>query len=167
MSRDIPIRPLEATAFAPFGDIIDASGSPTVMINQGNCARYTDRAALDFGDGRAGISVFKGQPYALPLSLTMVERHPLGSQAFLPLSADPFLVIVAPDEAGGPGTPVAFLAAPGQGVNYHRNVWHGVLTPLGAERLFAVVDRVGGGNNLEEYWFETPWRVVDRDGVLG
>ncbi len=168
MSRDIAIRPLDPAAFAPFGDVIDASGAPTVMINQGNCARYSDRALLDFGDadGRAGISVFKGQPYALPLALTMMERHPLGSQAFLPLSADPFLVIVAPDDNGAPGTPLAFLTAAGQGVNYHRNIWHGVLTPLGNERLFAVVDRIGTGENLQEHWFETPWRIVDPDGLV-
>ena len=167
MSRDIPIQPLDAESFAPFGDIIDASAAPTVMINQGNCARHTDLATLNFSDGQPGISVFKGQPYALPLSLDMMERHPLGSQAFLPLSADPFLVIVAPDEGGMPGVPLAFMTAPGQGVNYHRNVWHGVLTPLGAERLFAVVDRIGEGDNLQEHWFETPWTITDSEGLSG
>ena len=91
----------------------------------------------------------------------MVERHPLGSQAFIPMSADPFLVIVAPDEQGAPGTPRAFLTKPGQGVNYRRNVWHGVLTPLHRKSLFAVVDRVGGGNNLEEHWFSDPYHVAE------
>ncbi len=90
----------------------------------------------------------------------MMERHPLGSQAFLPMSLQPFLVIVAPDAGGRPGAPVAFLTGPGQGVNYHRGTWHGVLTPLHAPGLFAVVDRIGEGSNLEEYWFEEPYEIT-------
>lgn len=163
MSRDIAILPLTADAFAPFGDVIEASGAPTVMINEGKCGRYNDLANLDFSTdegGRAAISIFEGESYDLPLTLHMVERHPLGSQAFLPLSDDPFLVIVAPDENGVPGTPRAFLTRAGQGVNYRRNVWHGVLTPLAGKRYFAVVDRVGEGNNLEEHWFNDPYRIV-------
>jgi len=145
--------------------VIEAQGAPTVMINRGNCARYSDLAALEFAGeaGRAGISLFEGQPYALPLTLDMMERHPLGSQAFLPMSSDPFLVIVAPDAGGRPGKPLAFLSATGQGVNYRRNVWHGVLTPLGRAGTFAVVDRIGSGDNLEEYWFDSPWRVIETD----
>jgi len=162
MNQDIVVQPLDATGFAPFGDVIEARGAPSAMINQGNCARFSDLAALDFaGEGRAGISLFEGQPYALPLTLAMMERHPLGSQAFLPMSGDPFLVIVAPDDGGKPGIPSAFRTAPGQGVNYHRNVWHGVLTPLGRPGLFAIVDRIGESKNLEEHWFERPWRIID------
>jgi len=160
MTRDILIAPLTAEAFAPFGDIIAPSGAPTMTINRGKCARYHDIAALDFADGAAGISVFEGQPYTLPLTLDLMERHPSGSQAFLPLSGDPFLVVVAEDDGGRPGMPRAFLTAPGQGVNYHRNVWHGVLTPLHRPALFAVVDRIGAGGNLEEYSFETSYRVL-------
>jgi ureidoglycolate lyase len=162
MNRPITIAPLTADAFAPFGDVIEASDAPTVMINQGKCARYTDLAALDFSDeGRAAISIFEGEPYSLPLTLDMMERHPLGSQAFLPMSSDPFLVIVAPDEDGAPGVPRAFLTKAGQGVNYRRNVWHGVLTPLGRKNFFAVVDRVGEGNNLQEHWFEEPYLIAE------
>jgi ureidoglycolate lyase len=91
----------------------------------------------------------------------MVERHPLGSQAFLPMSLEPFLVIVAPDEGGTPGRPLAFRTAPGQGVNLGRGTWHGVLTPLAAPGLFAVIDRIGDGANLEEHWFEAPYAVLD------
>ncbi|MGY9054725.1 MAG: ureidoglycolate lyase, partial [Alphaproteobacteria bacterium] len=166
MSRDILIEPLTAEAFAPFGNVIAAVGKSTMMINRGMCGRHHDLAQLDFAGpdgagpgGRAGISLFTGTPYKLPLILEMVERHPLGSQAFLPMSQNPFLVIVAPDETGIPGLPKAFLTEPGQGVNYHRNVWHGVLTPLDYPTTFAVVDRIGNGENLEEYWFETPHTV--------
>ena len=157
---DIVIEPLTRDAFAPFGDVLDTEGAPDKMINQGLCGRYHDRATLDFADGRAGISLFDAEPRALPLVLDMVERHPEGSQAFLPMSHQPFLVIVAPDEDGTPGLPRAFMTAPGQGVNYHRGTWHGVLTPLHAPGLFAVVDRIGDGANLEEHWFDTPYRVV-------
>jgi ureidoglycolate lyase len=90
----------------------------------------------------------------------MVERHPDGSQAFVPMSLDRFLVIVAPGTGAGPGRPRAFLTQPGQAVNLHRGVWHGVLTPLHAPGLFAVVDRIGEGANLEEHVFERPWSVT-------
>lgn len=164
MSRDIILRPLTAEAFAPFGEVLDAAGEPDRLINQGQCGRHHDRARLDFGDGRAGISVFNAVPRSLPLAVEMVERHPEGSQAFLPMAQAPFLVVVAPDENGVPGTPQAFLAAPGQGVNYRRNVWHGVLAPLAAPGLFAVVDRIGEGPNLEEHWFSEPWTVLPAQG---
>ncbi|QFS83688.1 Ureidoglycolate lyase [Roseivivax sp. THAF40] len=160
MSSTIRIQPLERAAFAPFGDVLDTDGAPDKIINQGLCGRYHDRARLDFAEGRAGISLFQAEPRALPLTLDMMERHPDGSQAFLPMSWDPFLVIVAPDAGGVPGTPLAFRTAPGQGVNYHRGTWHGVLTPLHAPGLFAVVDRIGGGANLEEHWFDTPFQVI-------
>jgi ureidoglycolate lyase len=160
--RTIRTEPLTAEAFAPFGDVLEVKGAPDRLINKDLCGRYHDRARLDFGtDGRAGISLFDAVPRALPYTLDMVERHPEGSQAFLPMTEAPFLVIVAPDADGVPGTPRAFLTAPGQGVNYHRGTWHGVLTPLSAPGLFAVVDRIGTTPNLEEHWFATPWTVVN------
>ncbi|WP_170358117.1 ureidoglycolate lyase [Ruegeria arenilitoris] len=162
MTRIIPIAPLTAQAFAPFGDVLEVSGTPDKIINQGQCGRYHDRAVLDFADGRAGISLFDANPRALPYQLDMVERHPQGSQAFVPMTNQPFLVIVAPDEDGVPGRPLAFVTQPGQAVNYHRGTWHGVLTPLHAPGLFAVVDRIGSGANLEEHWFDTPYEVVGR-----
>ncbi|PRX38429.1 ureidoglycolate lyase [Meinhardsimonia xiamenensis] len=160
MSRRIAIEPLTAEAFAPFGDVIEATGAPDRIINRGLCGRWHDRARLDFGpEGRAGISLFRAEPRTLPLTLEMVERHPLGSQAFVPMTADPFLVIVAPDEGGRPGRPQAFRTAPGQAVNYLRGTWHGVLAPLAPPGLFAVIDRIGPGENLEEHWFHHPYVV--------
>lgn len=160
MSEVIQTRPLSAAAFAPFGDVLDCSGPPDKIINQGLCGRFHDRATLDFGpEGRAGISLFNAQPRSLPLTLDMVERHPDGSQAFIPMTAHPFLVIVAPDAGGTPGRPLAFLTAPGQGINLHRGTWHGVLTPLHTPGLFAVVDRIGNTQNLEEYWFKPQYVV--------
>ena len=151
----IRIQPLTAEAFAPYGEVLDVSGAPDKLINQGLCGRYHDRATLDFTQGgRAGVSLFQAELRRLPYRLEMMERHPLGSQAFLPMSMDSFLVIVAPDAGGRPGTPLAFLSAPGQGINFHRNTWHGVLTPLSGSGLFAVIDRIGEGENLEEHWFD-------------
>ena len=159
-TRHLTAEPLSAAAFAPFGDVIEAAGA-SFPINGGMCDRFHDLARLDIiGDGRVGVSVADSRPFALPLDFTLVERHPLGSQAFVPMSEDPFLVVVAPDEDGRPGAPRAFLTQPGQGVNYHRNVWHGVLTPLRRPARFLIVDRIGSGNNLEEYTYDKPWTVV-------
>lgn len=163
MSRKVAIRPLETQAFAPFGDVIETAGEPDRIINQGLCGRWHDRARLDFGDGRAGLSLFRADVRALPLALEMVERHPEGSQAFIPMNMAPFLVIVAPDDGGRPGRPLAFRTAPGQAVNFLRGTWHGVLTPLHAPGLFAVIDRIGDGANLEEHWFDIPFEIVDGD----
>lgn len=161
MNRHVQIEALTPEAFAAYGDIIDTAGDPTSMINNGKCARYNNLAQLDFdARGQAGISVFEGQPYSLPHSLTLVERHPLGSQAFLPMSDAPFLVIVADDIDGAPTSPKAFMTQRQQGVNIHRNVWHGVLTPLNTSATFAVIDWIGEQTNLEEYRFDTPY-VVD------
>jgi ureidoglycolate lyase len=157
MTRTLIPAPLTADAFAPFGQVLDASGDFR-LINAGLCRRFDDRAALDFGpDGRAGISIFQAEPRALPYSFDLIERHPDGSQAFIPMTQHPFLVIVA---AGPEATPQAFLTAPGQGINLNRGTWHGVLTPLQAPGLFAVVDRIGPTPNLEEYRHATPWTVI-------
>ncbi|WP_373028470.1 ureidoglycolate lyase [Sulfitobacter sp.] len=161
MTRDIKAEPLTADAFAPFGDVLDASGSPDKMINTGLCGRHHDLAALDFGpDGRAGISIFNAQARSLPYTLNLIERHPEGSQAFIPMTGAPFLVIVAPDDGGRPGTPRAFLTAPYQGINLHRGVWHGVLTPLAEPGLFAVVDRIGASANLDEFMIDPPYVIT-------
>lgn len=156
----IRVQPLTAEAFAPFGEVIDTAGAPDKLINQGLCGRFHDRATLDFIDGgTAGVSLFQAELRRLPHLLDMMERHPLGSQAFLPMSMDGFLVVVAPDEGGRPGAPLAFRTAPGQGVNYRRNTWHGVLTPLSGSGLFAVIDRIGEGDNLQEHWFDEPCMI--------
>ncbi|MEL6508944.1 MAG: ureidoglycolate lyase [Pseudomonadota bacterium] len=155
----IVAQPLTAQAFAPFGDVLDCAGAPDLLINQGLCGRFHDRAKVETEAGRVGISLFNAQPRALPYRLDMMERHPLGSQAFIPMSEHPFLVVVAPDNDGAPGLPQAFLTAPRQAINFHRNTWHGVCTPLHAPGLFAVVDRIGEGENLEEHWFEEGYTI--------
>ena len=158
--------PLTAEAFAPFGDVLSTDGEPDKIINAGWAGRWHDRARLDFGpDGRAGISVFKAKPRALPYDFAMLEHHPDGSQAFIPMSEHPFLVIVAPDNNGKPGQPRAFLTAPGQGINYLRGTWHGVLAPLHEPGLFTVIDRIGPTRNLVEHHFETSFIVAASDAL--
>lgn len=158
--RQITTEPLTAAAFAPFGDVLDATGEHR-LINAGLCRRHHDRARLDFGDtttgARAGLSIFAAEPRSLPYTLTLIERHPEGSQAFVPMSGHPFLVIVS---AGPQATPRAFLTNGHQGINLHRATWHGVLTPLHAPGLFAVIDRIGTTPNIEEHSFSDPWTVV-------
>ena len=161
MTRILTAQPLTRDAFAPFGQVIEPDETRAYPINGGHCMRHHALATAEAAgeDARVALSVFRGQPYALPLMLTMVERHPLGSQAFMPLSPRPFLVVVCADDGGRPARPHAFLTAPGQGVNYPRNLWHGVLTPIGEPQDFLVVDRVGAGINVEEYNFEEPYEV--------
>ncbi len=158
----LTVEPLTSAAFAPFGQVIETTGAQHYPINNGMTERYHDLARVELGGvhARPLISIFHGQPYALPLTLKLVERHPLGSQAFYPLSANPWLVIVAEDDAGTPTRLRAFAPAPGQGVNIAMNTWHGVLTPLEAASDFLVIDRGGDGNNLEEYHFSVPWTVT-------
>jgi ureidoglycolate lyase len=159
---DIIIEPLTAEAFAPFGQVIAIDGAHHYPINNGMTERYHDLARVELGGvhARPLISIFRGKPYALPLDLKLVERHPLGSQAFYPLGTSPWLVIVAEDDAGTPTRLRAFAPAPGQGVNIAMNTWHGVLTPLDVDADFLVVDRGGDGNNLEEHHFPEPHRVT-------
>lgn len=156
----IKTEPLTAKAFTPFGDVLEAAGKPDKIINNGLCGRFHDRARLDFGpQGRAGISIFKAKPRALPYRLELLERHPDGAQSFIPMSLNDYLVTVAQDDNGTPVNIRAFIAAAGQGINLHRNIWHGVLTPLAEPGLFAVVDRIGETPNLEEHLLNTPYII--------
>lgn len=149
------LEPLTAAAFAPFGDVLEASDSAQrLQVNQGYAERYHDLATVDLsGSGaKAVISIFRSRPRQLPLSLTVLERHPLGSQAFMPLAALAYLVVVAPGDA----IPLldqlrCFLALPGQGVNYARGTWHHPLLSLRETTDFLVIDRGGPGLNLQEY----------------
>ena len=87
--REITVQPLTADAFAPFGEVLDASGAPDRIINAGLCGRHHDLAKLDFGpDGRAGISIFNAQARRLPYQLDLLERHPEGSQDGRAVSCD-------------------------------------------------------------------------------
>ncbi|MEO8241092.1 MAG: ureidoglycolate lyase [bacterium] len=153
----IKAQPLTAEAFARFGDVLDATGDFR-LINAGLCQRHHDRARVDTGaDARTGISIFKAVARALPYTFDLIERHPDGSQAFLPMTEHRFLVIVAESPVH---IPCAFLTNGAQGINLHRGIWHGVLTPLAEPGLFAVVDRIGTTPNLEEYRYPAAFTVT-------
>ncbi|SME92128.1 ureidoglycolate lyase [Pseudogulbenkiania subflava] len=150
---ELAVEPLSREAFAPFGDVIEASEAVRHFpINGGNTERYHDLASIEPGpEGRAIVSIFRGQPRALPFRVEMMERHPLGSQAFIPLSGRPYLVVVAPAGAPPAATDLrVFLARADQGVNYRTGVWHHPLLALDAVCDFLVVDRSGPGHNCDE-----------------
>ncbi|GAB1581325.1 ureidoglycolate lyase [Phyllobacterium phragmitis] len=154
--ESLDVHPLTKQAFTPFGEVIETGGAEMRLINNGTTRRFHDLANIETtGEAaRVLVNIFRGQAFAPPIDIVMLERHPLGSQAFMPLERRPFLVVVAEDEGGRPGLPQAFLAAGHQGVNYRRNVWHHPLLALAAPSEFLVVDRGGEGNNLEEFFFE-------------
>src|SRR4051812_4908982 len=149
--RELTPEPLTARAFAPFGSVIEASDEAVKLdINQGHAVRYDRLAEIDVSDDDATgvISLFRARPLAEPV-LRVFERHPLGSQTFMPLSGRPYLVAVAP---AGPFDPAAirlFRAEGGQGVHYAKGVWHHFLLVLD-ESDFLVIDRAGLGDNCEE-----------------
>jgi ureidoglycolate lyase len=161
MTQTLEIRPLTKVAFAPFGDVIEADPSTMRLINGGTTERFHALSGAEAeGEGaRVIINLFRGQPRSFPHVIEMMERHPFGSQSFIPLNGRPFLVVVSRDEDGRPGTPEVFLARGDQGVNYHRNLWHYPLMALDAPSDFLVVDRDGPGNNLVEFFFDTPFVI--------
>lgn len=149
-------QPLSREAFAPFGDVIDTAGARSFAINAGMVERFHDLAAIDVGveGGAPLLSVFRGLPYALPLAVRFVERHPLGSQAFVPVGDASFAVIVAPPgDTVDPGELRAFIGTGRQGVNYRRGTWHHVLLVLDHPADFLVIDRGGPGHNCDEHHF--------------
>ena len=157
--KRLSIEALTAERFAPFGDVIAADADARHFpINGGTTERYHDLASLDAGpNGKLIVSIFRGQPRELPFAVTMLERHPLGSQAFMPLGARPYLVVVAPaGEAPAPDALRAFLARPGQGINYAPGVWHHPLLALNETCDFLVIDRSGPGNNCDEIALAEP-----------
>lgn len=159
MSIRLKAEPLTAAAFAPFGDVIETAGRDSYKINEDACDRYHDLATVDVAEagGRPLINIFRSAPTTLPLTPKVMERHPLGSQAFVPMTQDPFLVVVAPaGDPPGPGDLRAFVTNGEQGVNYARGVWHHPLIALSPDMNFLVVDRGGGGENCDEVAIDGP-----------
>ena len=147
------IESLTREAFAPFGDVMEASDAARHFpINGGTTERYHDLADIQLdAQGRAIVSIFRGQPRTLPFTITMLERHPLGSQAFMPLNGRPYLVAVAPrGDTFGANDVRVFLARGDQGVNYAAGVWHHPLLVLDEVSDFLIVDRAGPRANCDE-----------------
>lgn len=147
--------PLTAERFAPFGDVIETSATSVQGMNDARFERFDDLADIDIDSGDGGqvaISIARSKtPTILPYRFDMVERHPLGSQAFIPLAPFSFTIVVAP-----PGESVdiddlqAFVTNGSQGINYHRGTWHMPLIAAGEGQRFLIVDRASGDGNCEE-----------------
>lgn len=149
---------LTAEAFAPFGEVIAPTAARTTYtINEGTSQRFHALGHVECDGGAPVLSIFRAQPRPLPFRVEMLERHPLGSQAFVPLSKAPYLVVVATDPSA---TPRAFLAADGQGVNFFRGTWHHPLLALERESDFLVVDREGEGGNCNEARLAQAWELT-------
>jgi ureidoglycolate lyase len=149
--RKLAPEPLTAEAFAPFGKVIEASEAAAKLdINQGHAVRYDSLAEIDAGDegGTAVVSLFRAKPLS-ELVLKTFERHPLGSQTFMPLGGRPYLVAVAAAGDFDPTQIRLFRAEGDQGVHYHKGTWHHFLLVL-EDSDFLVVDRAGSGDNCEE-----------------
>lgn len=147
--------PLTAEAFAPFGDVIEAGAAPE-SINAGTTEKYADLARLDLqqAGGDAQVSLYHGQPYPLPFTVRMLERHPLSSQLFMPRARQPFIVMVA--AAGAPPAPRsvrAFVTNGDQGVNYAAGTWHHPLIAIGSPAWFLVLERKAQDRNCDEHYF--------------
>ncbi|MBB5500110.1 ureidoglycolate lyase [Paraburkholderia sp. MM5384-R2] len=158
---------LTRAAFAPFGDVIELDGARRFPINGGTTERYHDLARVDVVEqgGRPLVSLFRAQPRALPVEITMMERHPLGSQAFIPLRAGRYLMVVAPAGEFDAARMRAFWTDAWQGVNYAKGVWHHPLLALDQVSDFIVVDRGGDAPNCDELQLAEPRRLAFEPSV--
>ena len=158
--RALVVEALTAAAFAPFGDVIAADAARTTYaVNDGTSQRFHALGRVDSDGGATVLSIFRAQPRTLPFAVRMLERHPRGSQAFVPLSGAPYLVVVAEDPAQPPR---AFLARGDQGVNFRKGTWHHPLLALERESDFLVVDREGADDNCDEAVLAEPWVIPAR-----
>ncbi|KJY81900.1 ureidoglycolate hydrolase [Vibrio galatheae] len=167
-TRRLTIEPLTKQAFAEFGDVIEVDNSDYFMINNGSTRRYHKLATTDVQDqgGEAIISIFQATPLSYPLTINMLERHPLGSQAFVPLLGQPYLIVVAPKgDAPSLSSCRAFWSNGRQGVNYHKGVWHHPVLALTDQDQFLIVDRGGEGHNCDEVYFDTDLVSLDLDSL--
>ena len=160
---NLSIEALTKASFAPFGTVIETGGATQIEINQGTTTRFDALAACDNAHqgGTPIISLFRGTRRPDPIAIRLMERHPLGSQAFYPLSPEDWLVVVAPSNANDTKPDFAklrcFRANGHQGVSYARGTWHHPLLVLASVQDFLVVDRKAPdgeavGANLDEVW---------------
>jgi len=156
------IRPVPITTerFAPYGDVIHASKAAQAAMNDARFERFHDLANIDVesAGGRTAISIARCRtPASFPHRIDMVERHPHGSQAFIPLAPFSFIVVVAPaGEAVDAADLCAFVTNGTQGVNYHKGVWHMPMIAMEAGQEFLIVDRAPSTDNCEEFILGDP-----------
>ncbi len=151
------LKPLTQEAFAPFGDVIQKEGHFPEEINYGQTRKYAGLAQVDVGDeeGTATIHIYRSRPVSLPFRVEVMEYHPLGSQAFIPLHSQPFLVIVAPPAETLPFKSIqGFFTNGEQGVNLNKAVWHHYQLSLDETCDYLVIERDGPGVNTIEQHLE-------------
>jgi ureidoglycolate lyase len=147
--------PLTAERFAPYGNVVEAAQSSHAPMNQQRFERFDNLVDIDVdarNDGHVGVSIARCRaPTRFPYRVEMVERHPLGSQAFIPLQRFSFIIVVGPaGESIDASDLRAFVSNGRQGINYHTGVWHMPLIALEAGHEFLVIDRLGEGPNCDQ-----------------
>lgn len=154
----ITVDPLTREAFAPFGEVLETAGATAFPINAGTTTRYHDLARVETSGEtpRVLLNIFEGRAWNAPINIHMLERHPLGSQAFYPIDGARMLIVVAPAGDLDERSIRAFISNPEQGVNYARGTWHHPLLCLNHPGRFLVVDRGGAGSNCDEQLLEQP-----------
>ena len=150
MKITINPRPITKENFSKFGDMITTANIKPIEINEGYAKRFDGIANLNTSkdNGEATISIFSALKRSFPMKIDMMEKHPLGSQAFIPMKQTTFLVLVAPEGNKPDLNKIeAFVIPPEIGVNYNPGTWHFPL--IATENMnFLVVDRKGSGDNL-------------------
>jgi ureidoglycolate lyase len=149
----ITITPKKITKenFSKFGELITTDDIKPISINDGYAKRFDGIANLDTSKngGVATISIFSALKRTFPMNIDMMEQHPLGSQAFIPMKETTFLSFVAPNGDKPDLDKVeAFIIPSGLGVNYKTGTWHFPLIST-EDMNFLVVDRKGSGDNLK------------------
>lgn len=161
--RPLPLQTeaLTREAFAPFGEVLQSNGATQFPINAGTTTRYHDLARIEaHGDeARVIFSLFEGQAWHAPVQIQLLERHPLGSQAFFPLDGASMLIVVAAPGELDERTIRAFISNGDQGINYAAGVWHHPLLSLRRAGRFVVIDRAGSGRNQDERRLRKPREV--------
>lgn len=164
MKNTIQIQLLTSENFARFGEVISCQGNDYFHINDAHTERYHALVMTEImGDAKAGISIFRNiKSTQIPFEISMLERHPNGSQTFIPMRGQKFLIVVAPSlDTDTPDLSqlCAFITDGTQGVNYRAGTWHHPLLTLEAPSDFAVVDRIGTGHNCDVYQFPETFKI--------
>jgi Ureidoglycolate hydrolase len=150
IERIIEPIPISKENFSKFGDMITTENIKPLEINNGYAKRFDGIAKIDTSDnnGETTISIFSALKRSFPMKIDMMEKHPLGSQAFIPMKETTFLTLVAPEgEKLEVDKIESFIIPKGKGVNYKTGIWHFPL--ISTEDMdFLVVDRKGSGENL-------------------
>ena len=136
--------------FSKFGDMITTKNIKPLDINNGYAKRYDDIAKINTSknNGETTISIFSALKRTFPMKIDMMEKHPLGSQAFIPMKETTFIAFVAPNGDKPDLNKIeAFIIPPGIGINYNPGIWHFPLIST-EDMNFLVVDRKGSGDNL-------------------